>query len=181
MESGASPAETEFYKQLKADAEFWGKTFQTAQDPNKIQDFINDGVAYRNASRAIPIKKAIDTARPAFAGDSGTNADKLCRILLYIALHESDGGRYDRPVGGGPARGWWQVKPASARAIIKNGGAMWGPRARLATGYSLATLKIMSDKELADLLLVPPFCCAMAAFITITQAQDAGQLDYLRD
>ncbi len=180
MESGASTAEPEFLQQLKADAEFWSKTYQTAQDPNKIQDFINDGVAYRNASRAIPIKKAIDTARPAFAGEFGTNADKLCRILLYIALHESDGGRYDRPVGGGPARGWWQVKPNSARAIIKNSGAMWGPRARLATGYTLATLKIVSDKELGELLLVPPFCCAMAAFITITQAQAAGQLDYLR-
>jgi hypothetical protein len=180
MEKGASTTEPEFYNQLKADAEFWSKTFQPEQDPNKIQAFINDGVAYRNSSRAIPIKKAIDTARPAFAGDSGTNADKLCRILLYIALHESDGGRYDRPVGGGPARGWWQVKPASARAIIKNSGAMWGPRARLATGYSLATLKLMSDKELGELLMVPPFCCAMAAFITITHAQDAGQLDYLR-
>jgi hypothetical protein len=180
MESGASPVEPEFLQQLKSDAEFWIKTYQTAQDPNKIQDFINDGVAYRNASRAIPIKKAIDTARPAFAGEAGTNADKLCRVLLYIALHESDGGRYDRPVGGGPARGWWQVKPASARSIIKNGGAMWGPRARLATGYSLATLKLMSDKELGELLLVPPFCCAMAAFITIAQARDSGQLDYLR-
>jgi hypothetical protein len=180
MESGASTAEPEFLQQLKADAEFWSKTYQTTQDPNKIQDFINDGVAYRNASRAIPIKKAIDTARPAFAGESGTNADKLCRVLLYIALHESDGGRYDRPVGGGPARGWWQVKPDSARAIIKNSGAMWGPRARLATGYTLATLKIMSDKELGELLLVPPFCCAMAAFITISLAQDSGQLDYLR-
>jgi hypothetical protein len=180
MESGASGAETEFHNQLKADAEFWEKTFQTAQDPNKTQAFINDAVTYRNSSRAIPIKKAIDTARPAFAGESGTNADKLCRILFYIALHESDGGRYDRPVGGGPARGWWQVRPDSARSIIKNGGAMWGPRARLATGYSLATLKIMSDKELGELLLVPAFCCAMAAFIAITRAQDAGQLDYLR-
>ncbi len=155
MDNGTAAADAAFHDQLKADAEFWAKTYPTRNDPAKIQDFINDVMTYRNASGAIPIKKAIDTARTAFAGESGTNADKLSRILLHVALHERGGGNMTAWAGGGQARGWWQVEPASARSTVSGSGTMWGHRARLATGYTLATLKTLPDKEFSQLRWCP--------------------------
>lgn len=165
---------------MKKDAVFWGRVYQTTSDPAKEADFCSDIRRYIDSEGAAKIKTAIDKARPAFAGDMGTNTETLCRLLLYVALHESEGGKYDRQVGGGPACSWWQVEPESAQSIATNSGAMWGPKARAITGTTLQQLRAMTEEELETFLLDPVNCCVMAAFIALTNAKGKGQLDYLR-
>ena len=169
-----------FEKTLRADAAFWGRVYQTTSDPAKEADFCGDIRRYIETEGAAKIKDAIDKARPAFAGDMGTDPDTLCRVLLYVALHESEGGKYDRQVGGGPACGWWQVEPASAQSIAVNSGGMWGPKARAITRTTLPQLRAMPTAGLRQFLLDPVNCCVMAAFIALTNAKGKGQLEYLR-
>ncbi len=171
---------TRFDETLQKDASFWGRVYQTTSDPAKEADFCSDIRLYLKTEGAAKIKDTIEKARPAFAGDMGTNPETLCRLLLYVALHESEGGRYDRQVGGGPACGWWQVEPESARSIVTHSGAMWGKKASLVTGTTLSQLRAMAEAELQQFLLKPVNCCVMAAFIALTNAKGKGQLDYLR-
>jgi hypothetical protein len=170
----------QFLVTLRNDAAFWSRTYQTTSDAKKEQDFVDDVIHYVDSAKGDEIRAVIDKARPAFAGDMGTSPETLCRLLLCTALHESEGGKFDRQIGGGPARGWWQVEPASARSIVVNSAAMWGKRATQITGASLARLSAMTDTELGDFLLAPVNCCVMAAFITLTNAKGKGQLAYLR-
>ena len=47
-------------------------------------------------------------------------SEDAVKLLMLTWAIESDGGKYIRQLGGGPALGYWQVEPATMRDIYDN-------------------------------------------------------------
>ena len=142
----------------------WGRLYQTSDDYYKKKNFRQ----HMNASYFSPMREAIDSAFTAFKGDLGKldflPEDQFKDLLYYTGRHES--WTPDIPARvqeNGPARGWWQVEPATARDIVtaydkdKETGALikprfstqyWGPKATKVTGFSAEDIYNMSDEDL---------------------------------
>ena len=147
---------------LQRQSTLWGSEYQGMSDKKKMRQFVTNVNKYRNnpPPNSDQAYAAVDTAMNVFSGEiGGENLDSQgisdVREFMYnIALHESDGLKHTKQKRGGPARGWWQVEPASARDWLKTSG-MYGPKAEKAVGYSKAELLKMSKNEFARLLENP--------------------------
>jgi len=148
-------------------ADTWSNLYQTTGDPAKEAAFrqhVNE--LYGQAPKEAEIRKAIQQVMPAFEGEvasRGMTKDQMNELMYRTALHESMGGRYNRQLGDGPARSWWQVEPATAYDNVQNFGHAFGPAYEKATGYSKDQLSNMTQQQLGTLLEKDPkFAASMS-------------------
>ncbi len=161
-------------------AEFWGLVYQSTQDASKNSAFIKHSKLAGSAPKEEEIQNILNlVVNDAFYGDFGIDAFKLKDFLYLTALHESRGGKYDEQVNG-PAMGWWQVEPTTARDVLKNSSPILGKRAQYIMGYSLKELNAMGDEEFRQTLKKPEVNAVFAAAKTIVAAKYKNQLNFLR-
>ena len=151
---------SERFRALSPEAQFWGSIYQTTKNLEKMEKFDKDQGDYGSLDNEVGqnIQSASDVAGSVFHGDEGISGDKLASILKKTAAHESAGGKYDRQHGGGPAQGYWQVEPETARDLIKNSSGYIGSKAKIALSEALGkpvNLRDISDKDLVTLLRTP--------------------------
>tara|TARA_Y100001938_G_scaffold29208_1_gene39498 strand:+ start:4202 stop:5179 length:978 start_codon:yes stop_codon:yes gene_type:complete len=151
---------SERFQALSPEAEFWGTIYQTTRDLDKMEKFDKDQGTYGSLDNEVgqKIQSAADVAGDVFSGDEGIAGTKLATMLKKTAAHESSGGKYDRQVGGGPAQGYWQVEPETARDLIANSSGYIGNKAKIALSEAMGSavnLKSISDDDLVKLLRTP--------------------------
>ena len=103
----------------------WSANYQTSNDPAKerrAQQVIDAG--YKVPADA---ERAIQIAADIFAGDEGKTREQLIEYLRHTGAVES-GYRTKVQDGGGPARSYWQVEPATAMDLVKNSSAYFGKK-----------------------------------------------------
>ena len=145
----------------------WSKLYQTTGDPEKEAAFKQHvSELYGQAPKEAEIRKAIQQVMPAFEGEvasRGMTKDQMNELMYRTALHESMGGKYNRQLGDGPARSWWQVEPATAYDNVQNFGHAFGPVYEKATGYTRDQLSGMTQQQLGTLLENDPkFAASMS-------------------
>ena len=160
LDAGDSIGRSERFGALSPEAQFWGSIYQTTKNLDKMEKFDKDQGAYGSLDNEVGknIQSASDVAGSVFDGDEGISGSKLANILKQTAAHESAGGKYDRQHGGGPAQGYWQVEPNTARDLIKNSSGYIGGKAKKVLSDALGKpvdLKNLSDKDLVTLLRTP--------------------------
>jgi len=162
-------------------ADFWGSVYQTTNNPTKKSKFNKDVKSLSGvAPKEQEIQGALDAVIPAFDGDEGTDSSKLRDFMYKVALHESSGGKYDRQSGGGPAQGFWQVEPQTAKDILKNSSRYLGPSAEKAMGLTKAQLGKMSTSEFREALRRPEVNLAFAIAKTLAGAKSKNKLEFLK-
>ena len=103
----------------------WSVNYQTSNDPAKerrAQQVIDAG--YKVPAEA---ERAIQVAADIFAGDEGKTREQIVQYLRHTGAVES-GYRTKVQSGGGPARGYWQVEPATAMDLVKNSAPLFGKK-----------------------------------------------------
>ncbi len=168
--------------ELDSVADFWGKIYQTSNDPTKkdrFQDNVNNliGAAPKEKEIRLTVDAVVDRA---FSGDLDTNPEKVKDFLYMTALHESGGGQYDEQTGGGPAVGWWQVEPETAKDILKNSGAFIGQKAEQLMGISKNDMMNMSEATFKQTLKNPVVNAIFATAKTLSGAKAHQQLAFLQ-
>lgn len=147
-------------RNLSKYADTWSKLYQTTRDPEKEKSFaLHVNQLYGNAPKEREIRQAIETVMPAFADEAanrGMESKDLHELMYQTALHESLGGKFNKQMGDGPARSWWQVEPDTAYDNIKNYPQALGSGFEKATGYSKEDLQAMSKEELGTLMEKDP-------------------------
>ena len=103
----------------------WSKYYQTSQDPGKEARATK--VIERGFTVPQDAKAAIKVAAYVFDGDDGHSASELTDYLEKTGAVES---AYVTKIqkGGGPARSYWQVEPATAMDLVKNSSPLFGPK-----------------------------------------------------
>lgn len=136
----------------------WGEHYQTDKDYEGMRDF--DLRSSIGGPENEGIANAISNIMPGYEGelrDMGYSQDDFSSLLQGVAYKESEGGKYDRQHEGGPAQGWWQVEPNTARDMVTarhdDGSSnvsnqYWGPKMEAITGFSAQQLYDMDDEEL---------------------------------
>lgn len=166
-------------------AQFWGDVYQSESNRGKMRLFDQHQSDYDdiNSEARNSIANASILAGDIFSGDEGIQGHKLAEILTQTALHESGGGRYDEQQGGGPAQGYWQVEPTTARDLLKNSRAYFGPKAKAAINEAMGSnidLNNLSDDELDRLLKTPMGGAIFGGAKYLAGAKAKGRLDFLR-
>lgn len=149
-------------------ATMWKNLYNTAEGKGTEEEFINNLNRLKGkAPKEHEIWASINQTMPAFEGELGSRKlapDEMKKLLYSTAVHESLGGQYNRQLGDGPARSWWQIEPATAYDNIQNYGHALGKGYEKAVGYSAEKLKSMDQKQVGDLLEKDPnFAASMAA------------------
>ena len=158
-------------------ANIWSSLYQTENNPIKYGKYLYDVARFSDGS--APEEEGI--ARESFyaagafvedfkAIDPSLDLNKITTLLKHTAYHESNGGEFDEQMGGGPARGWWQIEPTTARDLISLTGTdgmpkqnLIGPLAEGVMGYKADELRAMSDEDFAEVLKVPGVSAVFAA------------------
>jgi hypothetical protein len=174
---------------------FWGGDRSELSAKEKLFD---DSQANPNNAPLPDVDQAILDALTAFTGSNGVmdhNVDhqKMVDILRQTAAVESAGGRnleqFPKKPGGppGPARGAFQVEPATARNILTSSSAYIGPKAERVMGKALGKPSVtkkeilaMSDKNLNDFLKIHEVSAVFAIAKYLAAAKHKGYLDSLR-
>ena len=101
----------------------WSKNYQTDQDPVKERR----AKASLEGEWELPedAKGPLDIASTVFDGDSGFTKDELYKYGSNTGQVES-GYKTKVQYGGGPARSYWQVEPATALDLLNNSPALFG-------------------------------------------------------
>ena len=158
-------------------ANIWSSLYQTENNPIKYGKYLYDVARFSDGS--APEEEGIARESLAAAGafvedfkaiDPSLDLNKITTLLKHTAYHESNGGEFDEQMGGGPARGWWQVEPTTARDLISLTGTdgmpkqnLIGPLAEGVMGYKADELRAMSDEDFAEVLKVPGVSAVFAA------------------
>ena len=158
-------------------ANIWSSLYQTENNPIKYGKYLYDVARFSDGS--APEEEGIARESLAAAGafvedfkaiDPSLDLNKVTTLLKHTAYHESNGGEFDEQMGGGPARGWWQVEPTTARDLISLTGTdgmpkqnLIGPLAEGVMGYKADELRAMSDEDFAEVLKVPAVSAVFAA------------------
>tara|TARA_R110001632_G_scaffold232395_1_gene373082 strand:- start:511 stop:3153 length:2643 start_codon:yes stop_codon:yes gene_type:complete len=158
-------------------ANIWSSLYQTENNPIKYGKYLYDVARFSDGS--APEEEGIARESLAAAGafvedfkaiDPSLDLNKITTLLKHTAYHESNGGEFDEQMGGGPARGWWQVEPTTARDLISLTGTdgmpkqnLIGPLAERVMGYKADELRAMSDEDFAEVLKVPGVSAVFAA------------------
>lgn len=103
----------------------WSKNYQTSNDPAKERRA--QAVIDSNYTVPADAERAIQIAASIFAGDEGKTHEQLVEYLRHTGAVES-GYRTKVQSGGGPARSYWQVEPATAMDLVKNSSAYFGKK-----------------------------------------------------
>ena len=145
--------------QGSGDANFveqWGNNYHGKADDKKKQrafDVITSD--YKVPGEAI---ESINKSAYIFDGDMGFDADFISDSLKKIGAIESN-YTTKKQRGEGPARSYWQVEPSTAKSLLNNSSALFGPKfnetfAQYAEGDKTASeiLAGKSTKELQTLI-----------------------------
>jgi hypothetical protein len=103
----------------------WSNHYQTKNDPVKekrVRDEIENGVKVPQSALA-----SIGVAVDIFGGDMDVEP-LLLRDLLILTGDAESGYRTKVQTGGGPARSYWQVEPATAYDHFATGSELMGPK-----------------------------------------------------
>ena len=137
-------------------AKEWSHKYQGTNNPEKEQrayEVITSG--YEVPKDAM---KGILDAAYVFEGDRGFDKSSIVDGLSKIGAIESNYGTKVQ-TGGGPAKSYWQVEPATAKDLLKNSKQLFGKKfnekfAQYGEGDETAykVLADMSREELSTLL-----------------------------
>jgi hypothetical protein len=110
----------------------WEKYYYAGKPYDK--DYMADWEIRLSSKKALPqaAKDAIEIAVDIFGGDKDKNkkrysADRLRKDLQNIGRVESQYGEKES-TGGGKEKGWWQVKPSTAKDALKNAKKLFGEK-----------------------------------------------------
>ena len=145
--------------QNSAEANFveqWGENYHGKADDKKKQRAFNVLTSdYEIPGEAL---ESINKSAYIFDGDMGFGADFISDSLKKIGAIESN-YTTKKQKGEGPARSYWQVEPATAKSLLNNSSALFGPKfnetfAQYAEGDKTASevLAGKSTKELQTLI-----------------------------
>ena len=169
-------------------ADVWGATYQSESDSDKMALFREHQANFADPtqSKALQsISNVSDIAGDVFDGDEGISGSKLADLLYATGIHESGGGQWNRQKGGGPALGYFQVEPKTAKDLIKNSSAYFGPKAKSHFKSILGkdvNLSNISDKDLESLLMsdLGSAIFAGAKYLAGAKTKGSAYLDYLK-
>ena len=145
--------------QNSAEANFveqWGENYHGKADDKKKQRAFNVLTSdYEIPGEAL---ESINKSAYIFDGDMGFGADFISDSLKKIGAIESN-YTTKKQKGEGPARSYWQVEPSTAKSLLNNSSALFGPKfnetfAQYAEGDKTASevLAGKSTKELQTLI-----------------------------
>jgi hypothetical protein len=132
--------------------EQWGNNYHgKAGDDKKQRAFSVLTSDYKVPTDAI---ESINKSAYIFDGDGGFDADFISDSLKKIGAIESN-YTTKKQRGEGPARSYWQVEPATAKSLLNNSSALFGPKfnetfAQYAEGDKTAS-EILAGKSTKDL------------------------------
>ena len=106
-------------------AKDWSKHYQTSNNPEK--EARARQVISKDYHVPADAEQAIRIAADIFAGDEGKTREQIIQYLRHTGAVES-GYRTKTQDGGGPARSYWQVEPATAMDLVKNSSAYFGKK-----------------------------------------------------
>ena len=137
-------------------AEQWANNYHgKADDKKKQRAFEVLTSDYKVPGEAI---ESINKSAYIFDGDMGFDADFISNSLKKIGAIESN-YTTKKQRGEGPARSYWQVEPSTAKSLLNNSSALFGPKfnetfAQYAEGDKTASeiLAGKSTKELQTLI-----------------------------
>ena len=170
-------------------ANIWSDLYQTDNDLKKYANYIFNVARFSamDAPEEEAIEKESMAAAKAFIKDfkkvdPSLDLDRVATLLKHTAYHESEGGKYDEQQNGGPARGWWQVEPSTARDLISltspdgnRKAILIGPLAEGVMGYTAEELREMNDEEFSEILKIPRVNAIFAASKYATAMLDKQQ------
>ena len=170
-------------------ANIWSDLYQTDNDFKKYANYLFNVAKFStmDAPEEKAITKESRAAAEAFIKDfqkvdPSIDLDQVTTLLKHTAYHESEGGKYDEQQNGGPARGWWQVEPSTARDLISltspdgnRKAILIGPLAEGVMGYTAEELREMKDEEFSEILKIPRVSAVFAASKYATAMLDKQQ------
>ena len=133
-------------------AEQWANNYHgEASDEKKKRAFEVLQSDYTIPSEAV---ESINKSAYIFDGDMGFGAETISETLRGIGAIESN-YTTKKQKGGGPARSYWQVEPATAKSLLNNSSALFGPKfnetfAQYAEGDETAS-EVLANKSTKDL------------------------------
>lgn len=162
-------------------ARLYSEAYQAGGDKN-IQFKFNTKVSELSgkAHNEAQINSLLDSVMPLFSGDENTSPSKLRDMMYKISLIESGGGGADVQKGGGPAVGWWQVEPSTARDLIKNSSALLGNKVQAFLGMTLDEIKSMNDNTFTTFLKEPKVNLVFATAKLLAGAKSKGVIGELQ-
>ena len=130
--------------------DLWSAVYQTSRDPKKEA---RARKALKNFKGTVPrgANIAIDTAVEIFGEDKGMTPGVLRRTLRETSIIES-GFKTRVQKGGGPARGYAQVEPATAKSLAVNSSAIFGKRMEQFFPGAVERMKTASPQEISKML-----------------------------
>ena len=156
----------------------WEKHYYAGKP--RDEDYMEGFQERLSSKEAIPdkAKKAIETAVYIFGGDKDKNgkrysADRLRKDLQNIGRVESQYIHKDS-IGGGPEKGYWQVRPSTARDALKNAKKHFGKRfnEKFAKHGGYAGLVDRTLKELSALMRKDDELAAAFAAVQVIRTFD---------
>ena len=132
--------------------EQWGENYHGKADDKKKQRAFNVLTSdYEIPGEAL---ESINKSAYIFDGDMGFGADFISDSLKKIGAIESN-YTTKKQKGEGPARSYWQVEPSTAKSLLNNSSALFGPKfnetfAQYAEGDKTAS-EILAGKSTKDL------------------------------
>lgn len=153
------------------DDKVWGEHYQGQSDTAKMEKFRKSVKDYKGKPEYRKIEKYVKNVYPIFSGDLqniGISKDEAIELMSNIGVHESEGGRYNRQLtsstdpktgkkttkADGKGRGFWMVEVETAKDLLKNSRAYFGPKFKKTIGDP-NKLEAMSDTQLGRWLQVP--------------------------
>ena len=133
-------------------AEQWANNYHgKADDKKKQRAFEVLTSDYKVPGEAI---ESINKSAYIFDGDMGFDAETITETLKGIGAIESF-YTTKKQRGEGPARSYWQVEPATAKSLLNNSSALFGPKfnetfAQYAEGDKTAS-EVLAGKSIKDL------------------------------
>ena len=169
-------------------ADVWGAVYQSESDTDKMDLFREHQKDFKDPYKKESlhnISNVADIAGDVFDGDEGISGGKLANLLYATGAHESGGGKWDKQKGGGPALGYFQVEPKTAKDLIKNSSAYFGPKAKAHFKTILGkdvNLSNISDKDLESLLMsdLGSAIFAGAKYLAGAKTKGSAYLNYLK-
>lgn len=126
-------------------AQDWSKYYQGTSNPEKTaraEKVLQAGYKVPAAAAA-----SIDVASSIFAGDRGHSKKQIADYLEKTGAVET-GYSTKVQLGGGPARSYWQVEPATAMSLVKNSSKFFGPKFKSKFGEkNFESMKSWGEKE----------------------------------
>jgi hypothetical protein len=166
-------------------AELWSRIYQTDAKFEDMQKFDYSNIATGNINweGIAAIDSASRIAAEVFEGDEGVSKYKLEDFLKQVGRHESDLGNAMKQYEGGPARGYFQIEPVTAKDLIKNSSPYFGKKAMSylnQLGVNNLNDLLHDDQLLESVLMNPVGSAIFAGAKTLAGSKEKGMIDQLK-